>query len=180
MQRVLGAALVLSSLSLLTQVPRLRLVMPPKSKASAAAEPVAVEDLFASLHRHIEAGAFKQAAKVADQGQALHLLPPSAVRVSCPNPRSNLIPTGSAVLKAAPGDEDAVRCKVVAYIKADEIDKALAAIRAAERLPIDLSYYRVTRFVLSCPRLPDVSFYSLVVILAYLTRDWLWLGCGSD
>lgn len=111
--------------------------MPPKSKASAAAEPVAVEDLFASLHRHIEAGAFKQAAKVADQ-----------------------------VLKAAPGDEDAVRCKVVAYIKADEIDKALAAIRAAERLPIDLSYYRVTRFVLSCPRLPDVSFYSLVVILA--------------
>jgi signal recognition particle subunit SRP72 len=42
-----------------------------------------------------------------------------------------------------PGDEDAVRCKVVAHIKSDETDKALAAIRAAERLPIDLSYYKV-------------------------------------
>jgi signal recognition particle subunit SRP72 len=42
-----------------------------------------------------------------------------------------------------PGDEDAVRCKVVAHIKSDETDKALAAIRAAERLPIDTSYYKV-------------------------------------
>ncbi|PUZ53587.1 hypothetical protein GQ55_5G063100 [Panicum hallii var. hallii] len=88
--------------------------MPPKSKAAAAAaEPVSVEDLFTSLHRHIQASEFEQAAKVADQ-----------------------------VLKAAPGDEDAVRCKVVAHIKADEIDKALATMRAAERLPIDLSYYK--------------------------------------
>jgi len=63
----------------------------------------------------------------------------------CPNPRSDLTPTGSAVLKAAPGDEDAVRCKVVAHIKADEIDKALAAMRAAERLPIDFSFYKVMR-----------------------------------
>jgi hypothetical protein len=37
-----------------------------------------------------------------------------------------------------------VRCKVVAHIKSDATDKALAAIRAAERLPIDLSYYKVT------------------------------------
>jgi len=45
--------------------------MPPKSKAAAAAaEPVSVEDLFTSLHRHIQASEFKQAAKVADQGQA--------------------------------------------------------------------------------------------------------------
>ncbi|TVU36231.1 hypothetical protein EJB05_18168 [Eragrostis curvula] len=89
--------------------------MPPKSKAAAAAaaEPVALEDLFSTLHRHIEAGDFPQAVKVADQ-----------------------------VLKAAPGDEDAVRCKVVGHIKSDETDKALAAIRAAERLPIDLSYYK--------------------------------------
>ncbi|XP_062207726.1 uncharacterized protein LOC133909349 [Phragmites australis] len=85
--------------------------MPPKSKAAAAAEPVAVENLFSALHRHIQAGDFTQVVKVADQ-----------------------------VLKAAPGDEDAVRCKVVAYIKSDETDKALTAIRAAERLPIDLSY----------------------------------------
>ncbi|CAL4953331.1 unnamed protein product [Urochloa decumbens] len=89
--------------------------MPPKSKAAAAAaaEPVSVEDLFTSLHRHIQAGDSLQAAKVADQ-----------------------------VLKAAPGDEDAVRCKVVALIKAEKIDEALAAMRAAERLPIDLSYYK--------------------------------------
>ena len=38
-----------------------------------------------------------------------------------------------------------MRCKVVAHIKSDATDKALAAIRAAERLPIDLSYYKVTR-----------------------------------
>ncbi|CAO1942575.1 unnamed protein product [Urochloa humidicola] len=90
--------------------------MPPKSKAAAAAaaaEPVSVEDLFTSLHRHIQAGEPRQAAKVADQ-----------------------------VLKAAPGDEDAVRCKVVAHIRDDKIDEALAAMRAAERLPIDLSYYK--------------------------------------
>nr|XP_051201521.1 uncharacterized protein LOC127315017 [Lolium perenne] len=89
--------------------------MPPKSKAAAAAaaEPAAVEDLFSALHRHIEAGEFPQAVKVADQ-----------------------------LLAAAPGDEDAVRCKVVAHIKSDATDKALAAIRAAERLPIDLSFYK--------------------------------------
>ncbi|KAM0849683.1 hypothetical protein ACQ4PT_053579 [Festuca glaucescens] len=89
--------------------------MPPKSKAAAAAaaEPVSVEDLFSALHRHIEAGQFPQAVKVADQ-----------------------------VLAVAPGDEDAVRCKVVAHIKSEKADKALAAIRAAERLPIDLSYYK--------------------------------------
>ena len=93
--------------------------------------------------------------------------PPAQSRVSCPNPRSNLTPTGSAVLKAAPGDEDAVRCKVVAYIKADEIDKAFAAIRAAERLPIDLSYYKVTRPVLTCSCSPDGSVRSLCCHLAH-------------
>uniref|UniRef100_A0A0D9V8S4 Signal recognition particle subunit SRP72 n=1 Tax=Leersia perrieri TaxID=77586 RepID=A0A0D9V8S4_9ORYZ len=88
--------------------------MPPKSKAAAAAAPpVAVEDLFTALNRHIDAGEFPQAVKVADQ-----------------------------VLAVAPGDEDAVRCKVVAHIKSDATEKALAAIRAAERLPIDLSYYK--------------------------------------
>jgi hypothetical protein len=45
---------------------------------------------------------------------------------------------------AAPGDEDAVRCKVVAHIKSDTTDKELTAIRAAERLPINQSYYKVT------------------------------------
>jgi signal recognition particle subunit SRP72 len=57
--------------------------MPPKSKAAAAAaaaEPVSVEDLFSALHRHIEAGQFPQAVKVADQGQALSLSPPTRFR----------------------------------------------------------------------------------------------------
>ncbi|KAF8725990.1 hypothetical protein HU200_020570 [Digitaria exilis] len=79
--------------------------MPPKSKA-AAAEPVSVEDLFTSLHRHIQDKMFAQA------------------------------------VSAAPGDEDAVRCKVVAHIKSYKIGEALAAVRAAERLPVDLSYYK--------------------------------------
>ena len=54
-----------------------------------------------------------------------------------------------------------MRCKVVAYIKADEIDKALAAIRAAERLPIDLSYYKVKRLVLALAPLARWSVRSL-------------------
>jgi signal recognition particle subunit SRP72 len=49
-----------------------------------------------------------------------------------------------AVLVVAPGDEDAVRCKAVAHIKSDTMDKELTAIRATERLPINLSYYKVT------------------------------------
>jgi hypothetical protein len=48
----------------------------------------------------------------------------------------------------APGDEDAVRCKVVAHIKSDNTDRALAAIRAADRLPVDLSYYKVSRMLI--------------------------------
>jgi hypothetical protein len=39
-----------------------------------------------------------------------------------------------------------VRCKVVAHIKSDATDKGLAVIRDAERLSIDLSYYKVTHF----------------------------------
>ncbi|OAY76994.1 Late embryogenesis abundant protein Lea14-A [Ananas comosus] len=42
--------------------------------------------------------------------------------------------------KVADQDEDAVRCKVVALIKSDAIDKALAAIADAGRLPIDLRH----------------------------------------
>ncbi|KAL5221232.1 hypothetical protein ABZP36_025945 [Zizania latifolia] len=80
--------------------------LPPKSKA--AAQSVAVGDLFTALNRHIQAGEFPQAVKFADQG----------------NP---------AVLAVAPVDEDAMRCKVVAHIRSDATEMALAAIRAAER-----------------------------------------------
>jgi signal recognition particle subunit SRP72 len=53
--------------------------MPPKSKAAGAfaAEAVSVEDLFTSLHRHIQADEFDKAVEVADQGQAPLLLPPA-------------------------------------------------------------------------------------------------------
>jgi signal recognition particle subunit SRP72 len=81
------------------------------------------------------------------QGQSPHNLsaPPLApTRFRC---HAALTPAANpAVLAAAPGDEDAVRCKVVAHIKSDTTDKGLAVIRDAERLPIDLSYYKVTHF----------------------------------
>ncbi|RLN23024.1 signal recognition particle subunit SRP72-like [Panicum miliaceum] len=40
------------------------------------------------------------------------------------------------------GGRGRVRCKVVAHIKADKIDKALTAMRTAECLPIDFSFYK--------------------------------------
>lgn len=44
------------------------------------------------------------------------------------------------VLSAAPGDEDALRCKIVALIKCDKIDDALAVIL---KVPNDFSYFKV-------------------------------------
>uniref|UniRef100_A0A6V7QS10 Signal recognition particle subunit SRP72 n=1 Tax=Ananas comosus var. bracteatus TaxID=296719 RepID=A0A6V7QS10_ANACO len=86
---------------------------PPSGGTSFSPSAVPLEDLFSALHRHAQSLEFDQAAKVADQ-----------------------------VLAIAPGDEDAVRCKVVALIKSDAIDKALAAIADAGRLPIDLRFYK--------------------------------------
>lgn len=37
-----------------------------------------------------------------------------------------------------------MRCKVVALIKSDAIDKALSAIQAFKGLPIDLRFYKVS------------------------------------
>lgn len=51
---------------------------------------------------------------------------------------------GALVLSIAPGDEDAIRCKVVALIKNDKIDDALSAIGAlAKKFPIDLTFFKV-------------------------------------
>ncbi|KAJ3681411.1 hypothetical protein LUZ60_015900 [Juncus effusus] len=87
---------------------------PKPSPASAAAQPPPpLEDLFSTLNRHVQNYEFAQAVKLADQ-----------------------------VLAIAPGDEDAVRCKIVALIKSDAIDKALDAINAASKLPFDLSFYK--------------------------------------
>lgn len=48
-----------------------------------------------------------------------------------------------AVLSIAPGDEDAMRCKVVALIKADNIDDALPTIQSSQKFPIDFNYFKV-------------------------------------
>ncbi|KAH8504688.1 hypothetical protein H0E87_012065 [Populus deltoides] len=92
--------------------------MAPKVKGKATASqqpPPPIEDLFSNLNRHIERSEFEQAVKVADQ-----------------------------VLSVAPNDEDAIRCKVVALIKCDSIDKALSTIHSAQRqnLPFDFSYFK--------------------------------------
>ncbi|KAG9446729.1 hypothetical protein H6P81_012857 [Aristolochia fimbriata] len=90
--------------------------MAPKMKEkpkTPVASSVPLEDLFASLDRHLQNFDYDQVVKVADQ-----------------------------VLSNAPGDEDALRCKVVALIKGDKIDRAVSIIQASERLPIDLRFYK--------------------------------------
>lgn len=46
----------------------------------------------------------------------------------------------------APGDEDAIRCKVVALIKADRIDDALSTIQSTKKVPIDFTFFKVRNF----------------------------------
>ncbi|CAN0929276.1 Signal recognition particle subunit SRP72 [Linum grandiflorum] len=92
-----------------------------KAKPSPAASqpPPAIEDLFTKLNSHIEGSSdpnieqseLEKAVRVADQ-----------------------------VLSIAPGDEDAIRCKVVALIKNDSYDNALSAIRSASKLQLDFSF----------------------------------------
>ncbi|RXH72231.1 hypothetical protein DVH24_033769 [Malus domestica] len=92
--------------------------MPPKGKdrqraaASTQQPPPSLEELFGSLSKHIEESEFEKAVKVADQ-----------------------------VLSINRGDEDALRCKVVALIKADDIDNALSTIRSSKSPPPDFSFF---------------------------------------
>lgn len=51
-----------------------------------------------------------------------------------------------AVLAIAPGDEDAIRCKVVALIKDDKIDEALSLIQSSQRPAVDFSFFKVHNF----------------------------------
>ncbi|PKI78348.1 signal recognition particle subunit SRP72 [Punica granatum] len=85
----------------------------PKPSPSPSQPPPPLEDLFTSLSKHIQRSEFKQAVRVADQ-----------------------------VLGIAPGDEDAIRCKVVALIKSDSIEDALSAIQSAKNFPVDFSFYK--------------------------------------
>ncbi|KAK6930881.1 Signal recognition particle, SRP72 subunit, RNA-binding [Dillenia turbinata] len=86
---------------------------PKPSNSSPSQPPAAIEDLFTSLNRHIQRSEFDQAVKLSDQ-----------------------------ILAIAPGDEDAIRCKIVALIKDDRVEDALSAIQSAQKLPIDLSFFR--------------------------------------
>ncbi|KAE8692312.1 SRP72 RNA-binding domain isoform 2 [Hibiscus syriacus] len=85
----------------------------PKAAAAPSQPPPPIEDLFTSLNRHIQRSEFTQAVKVANQ-----------------------------VLSVAPGDEDAIRCKVVALMKADKIEDALSAIQSAQKVSFDFSFYK--------------------------------------
>ncbi|KAL6008051.1 hypothetical protein ACLOJK_033557 [Asimina triloba] len=83
----------------------------PKQSSSPQSQPAfSLEDLFSLLHRHIQNFEYDQAVKAADQ-----------------------------VLAVAPGDEDAMKCKVVALIKSDKIDHALSLIPASM---IDFNFYK--------------------------------------
>ncbi|KAL0419590.1 UNVERIFIED_CONTAM: Signal recognition particle subunit SRP72 [Sesamum radiatum] len=85
-----------------------------KPAAAAAAPAVAIEDLFTSLNRHIQRSEYDLAVKVSDQ-----------------------------VLSIAPGDEDAIRCKLVALIKNDSIDDALSSIQEfSKKTSMDFSFFK--------------------------------------
>lgn len=48
------------------------------------------------------------------------------------------------MLSVSPGDEDALRCKIVALIKKDKIDDALATIQESSRkFPVDFRFFKV-------------------------------------
>ncbi|CAN1152927.1 Signal recognition particle subunit SRP72 [Linum perenne] len=99
--------------------------MAPKSKdkgkpsPASSQPPPAIEDLFTKLNSHIEGSSdpnieqseLEKAVKVANQ-----------------------------VLSIAPGDEDALRCKVVALIKNDRYDDALSTIHSARKLQFDFYF----------------------------------------
>ncbi|KAF2292843.1 hypothetical protein GH714_029306 [Hevea brasiliensis] len=93
--------------------------MPPKPKdkgkpsTSPWQPPPAIEDLFSTLNKHIQRSDYEQAVKVADQ-----------------------------VLGVAPADEDALRCKVVALIKADRIEDALSTIQSAQTVAVDFTFFK--------------------------------------
>lgn len=51
------------------------------------------------------------------------------------------------VLSIAPGDEDALRCKVVALVKDDNIEGALSTIKSSsQKSPADFNFLKVCDF----------------------------------
>ncbi|KAL3516481.1 hypothetical protein ACH5RR_023383 [Cinchona calisaya] len=94
--------------------PKLKEKPKPSPSAAVATLVVAIEDLFTSLNRHIERSEFDQAVRVANQ-----------------------------VLSVSPGDEDALRCKVVALVKNDKIDDAFTTIQECSlKFPVDFGFLK--------------------------------------
>ena len=123
--------------------------MAPKAKEKQPKTPppvVSIEDLFTSLNRHIERVEYEQAVKVSDQG--LPFFPFHFMFLSYfLSQLLTYFPIVFAVLAISPGDEDAVQCKIVALIRADNIDDALKAIDSFKKLPIDLNFFKVWKFI---------------------------------
>ncbi|GLJ44232.1 hypothetical protein SUGI_0923960 [Cryptomeria japonica] len=90
----------------------------PKINAQAAvSQPdqptISIEELFTSLEKASKGNDYKQIIKIADE-----------------------------ILGAAPADQDALHCKVVALIQSDRVDEALALIHASSHFPIDLTFHK--------------------------------------
>ncbi|EPS72346.1 hypothetical protein M569_02406 [Genlisea aurea] len=93
--------------------------MAPKAKEKSKPPPpqaspeVSVAELFTNLNRHIQRSEFGSAVRVSDQ-----------------------------ILSIAPGDEDAMKCKIVALIRNDDMNGALTAIKEfAKKSSVDFSFY---------------------------------------
>ncbi|KAL5057779.1 hypothetical protein RYX36_029383, partial [Vicia faba] len=71
------------------------------------------KDLFITLNKHIQASVFTNAVKLIDQ-----------------------------ILIIAPGDEDALRCKVVTLIKDDRFDDVVSAIPSSKTLLEDFHFLK--------------------------------------
>ncbi|KAI3981806.1 hypothetical protein MKX01_027791 [Papaver californicum] len=91
--------------------------MAPKAKEKPKSSPqqptVVIEDLFNDLNHHVQNSQFEKAVKIADQ-----------------------------VLAIAPGDEDALNCKIVALIKDDNIDFALSTIQSLKNVTVNFGIYK--------------------------------------
>lgn len=85
----------------------------PKPTQSQPPAPPPLEDLFTTLNKHIQASAFTNAVKLTDQ-----------------------------ILAIAPGDEDALRCKIVALIKDDRFGDAVSAIQSSRSPPEDFHFFK--------------------------------------
>lgn len=85
----------------------------PKTTPSQPPSPPPLEDLFTTLNRHIQASSYDNAVKLTDQ-----------------------------ILSIAPGDEDALRCKIVALIKNDRFEEAISAIQSSRTPSDDLHFFK--------------------------------------